>query len=135
MERKRVREVEVKRYLALHRIKEDACAEISILEKGFLDIIPADGFRFVGPYQVCHKTTQRKAIKWKEECIKEIGEEATAIIAAEASLGAISHGIKVNVRRDMIDINTLRVMGRVPEHIPDEQVGDYLIMKKVEVKP
>ncbi len=129
MEKKRLSASEVKRYLALKRIGDEVRDELKTLEKGFLDIVPGDGFRYIGPYQVCHKTSQKKTTKWKEEFIREAGEEAADIISAEAPLGAMSHSIKVNVRRDMIP--ELRMHGDVPEHIPDEQVGDYIIMKKV----
>ncbi len=128
MEKKRIKDADVKRYLALSRIGKEVKAEVEVLEREFLDIVPADGFRLVGPYQVCHKTSQRKVVKWKEECAKELGNDAVNIITDEAPLGAISHSIKVDVRRDMID--ELRIERSIPEHIPDEQVGDYIITKK-----
>ncbi len=127
MEKSRIKDTDVKRYLALSRIGKEVKAEIEVLEKGFLGIVPADGFRLVGPYQVCHKTAQRKVIKWKDECLRALGEAGVNIITDDAPLGAISHSIKVNVRRDMVD--ELRIKSNIPEHIPDEQVGDYIITK------
>ncbi len=126
--KKKISESDVKRYLALQRIAKEVDTEVEVLKRAFLAVVPADGYRLVGSYQVCHKTAQRKVIKWKDEYAKDLGNDAVNVVTDEAPLGAISHSIKIEVRREMID--AMRKKSKVPDHIPDEQVGDYVIITK-----
>ncbi len=86
---------EVKKYLDLTKTIKEMERKIGDFKEKFLRVIPADGYRYVGSYKVCHKTQRKKSTAWKQVCIKEIGQEAVDEICDNALLGAASHSITI----------------------------------------
>ncbi len=99
---------EVKKYVKLTETIKELTRDLESLKEKFFGVIPADGYRFVNSYKVCHKTQRKKSTAWKQVCIKEIGQEAVDELCDKAPLGAASHSItieKTEGRRNAQDKN------------------------------
>lgn len=120
--------LEVRKYLELVRTISELVGELQELEKKFFSIIPGDGYRLVGPYKVCHKIQRKRYTAWKQVCVERLGQTLVDELVSKAPLGKPSHSIEVKRRRT---IEEVREAGKVPDHIPDEQVEDYVYKKLI----
>lgn len=118
---------EVREYLKLTAEASRLVEDIGALEKKFLRIVPDDGYRLAGPYQVCHKTQRKRHTGWKQVCVDRLGQALVDELLKKAPLGKPSHSIVIKRRES---IKEMREAHNVPDHIPDEQIDDYIYEKK-----
>ncbi len=129
MKRERILETEVRRYLALQRTAEVVEKQLEDLKSRWINLIPSDGFRLSGMFKICHTTGRRKSIAWKQEFLAKLGQQAVNTVSKNAKLGEPSHSIRVEERTD---VEKVREEHKIPEHIPDEQIGEFAYLKNLE---